>query len=225
MTAIAVNLIPKAYRERRALASRARRWAAGSIALACVIGAAWALTASTLGGNRVRLASQLASARADADEKSRLLSEAQSAHAAAVRRLESARAVAGHPDWSVLLALLARARSEGLVLERVDVRPIASAETKPTTTDANAPQPVVRGVPAYQLDIRGVAESQSVVAQYLLSLENIGLFDTVRLRETRPRTIGARGVVEFGLDCAIAQSKPGAAVKSAGITTDGEGTP
>jgi len=227
MTLAAVNLIPRAYRERRVVLSRARRWMFGTVALASTVGVAWAVMSSRVVENRQWLAGQLVAARADAEEKSRLVAEAQLSHSAALRRLASARAVAGHPDWSVLLALLARARGEGLVLERVEVRPVVKTEPK-NESESNAngadTRAALHSEPLYQLDIRGVAESQSLVAQYLLSLERIGLFDSVRLQETKPRTIGARGVVEFGLDCAIAagaKANSKGSSRSASVNSDG----
>lgn len=229
MTVVAVNLIPREYRERRVVLMRVRRWLVGSVVLSSVVGVAWAVMASRVVENRQWLAGQLVSARADAEEKARLVSEAQSSHSAALRRLASARAVAGHPDWSVLLALLARARGEGLVLERVEVRPVVKAEPKNEPDDngqGTGTSVASRSEPTYQLDIRGVAESQSLVAQYLLSLERIGLFESVRLRETKPRTIGARGVVEFGVDCAIAAGvKSAAQGSSRSSSVNSEGGP
>ncbi len=199
MTGVCVNLIPQRLIERRVRAHRIRRWVVACAVLFASVVAAWGVTATRSVENREELAAQLASARSVADERARLVAEAKSAHSAAARRLESARAVAGHPDWSVLLALLARARAEGLVLERVEVRPLAGSDAQ-ARGDAEVPR---RSDPSYQIGVRGVGESQSVVAQYLLALERVGLFESVRLRETRPRTIGARAVVEFGLDCAV----------------------
>lgn len=208
MISVAVNLIPRAHLEQRRASTRVARWGVCCGVLACAVATAWIVTSSRVVDNREELAAQLASAKRTAEEKERLVADTRAAHSAAIRRLESARAVAGHPDWSVLLALLARARGDGLVLDRVEVRPIARIDPQAQTGLGRTGVATAERVEAgYQLDLRGVGESQSTVTQYLLSLERTGIFESVRLRETRPRTIGARGVVEFGLDGAIVAGK------------------
>jgi Tfp pilus assembly protein PilN len=116
------------------------------------------------------------------------------------RALEASRAVGQHPDWSVLLLLLADAGSGEVVLSRCDL------QVRPAPQGSDA-----LGAEGYVLSLAGMAPSQDVVFQYALSLETLGVFETVQLIGTRAGEIPALGgagpgLVSFEMSCVLSDA-------------------
>lgn len=181
---LSINLLPMPY----VLAERTRRRLAGwakwtgvvmTLMVAVSAGGAYALRprATPVGERIEALQVQV-----------REQGEALGAIGAQIRKtqveVQAAQAVGVHPDYSVLLDVLARARQGQVALEAVEVK---------TVTLTEAPRPgVPKGAkPAtrteIQLELSGVAASPGEVPGYLLRLEESRLFATVTLVETSAR--------------------------------------
>ncbi len=198
-----VNLIPAGRREARARRRHLRRL--GAVVAVCA--------AAVLGG-------YVACYALDDGEGSRLLGEARGeverlgmAHeemrslrrqiSDARRKLAAARMRAKHPDWSLLLAMLAGHVSDELILERCCLRPV-----KPGSQDAGrtpAPGGTAPGgqVERYVLELTGLARSQTAVSQFVLRLEKSGVFREVRLVKTHRREFRNAKVVGFRVECSL----------------------
>lgn len=202
-----VNLIPAGRREARARRRHLRRL--GAVVAVCAV--------AVLGG-------YVACYALDDGEGSRLLGEARGeverlgvAHeemrslrrqiSDARRKLAAARMRVRHPDWSLLLAMLAGHVSDELILERCCLRPV-----EPGSQDAGrtpAPGAVPGGtapagqVERYVLELTGLARSQTAVSQFVLRLEKSGVFREVRLVKTHRREFRNAKVVGFHVECSL----------------------
>lgn len=214
---IAINLIPHQRRRVWALRSRAVWWCAGVaaysaafVALCLVLrpdGSELARVQSDLDDARVRhaaLTKELGTERARIDQMS--------------RRLQTARAVGEHPDWSVLLGLLAQLRGEMVVLESIRIEPLTADAS---TQRAAAPSPA-GGRPtadrrqtsgavgeAYRLTIAGVAPTPSAVSALALSMEATGLFEAVNQGAVQSRSVRGQSVRTFTIAATLTSGAVG----------------
>lgn len=194
-----VNLIPAP----RLLALRRRRrihaWIATVAVSIGVVGAGsvWSLLSIVDHGAKERLeiadlSARITQLQEQHDEKHRELVNANA-------RLRATLVVTLEPDWSWLMAILAEALNEQTVLESFRLVPVA-VEDGPA--DAR---------PEYVVMLTGLAETQAEVSSYVLSLEDLGLFELVTLKESARRAIDTREVVFFTLQCefnAIERGEP-----------------
>jgi len=134
---------------------------------------------------------------------------------AANRKIDAAKAVGHHADWSVLLKLLAAQGgppNSVVALERVELKPSPApaadnaAKAKPAT-----PTPAQDEVPdpwGYTLTIDGLAESQVEAVLYAKRLEGLQLFESVAIVGTHPRDSTAPDsnglhLVVFQISCTL----------------------
>jgi Tfp pilus assembly protein PilN len=128
----------------------------------------------------------------------------------ASRQIAAAHSLAQNPDWSLLLAMVARELSDDVVLDRCSLAPVdTGADEKPS---AAAPAGAARaealgaGEVLYQrylLDLSGFAQTQMGVSQFVLRLENSRLFESVRLIKTQKRQFMDSQAVSFRIECAL----------------------
>jgi hypothetical protein len=177
-----VNLIPTPRRERVRRAAHLRRWGfvAGALTAVVLVGvfvahvARWSDHRDVL-ERRDRLATLVQSAEQD-------LAGLQGELAGAMARQRASEAVGRRADWSVLLALLAETKGEDIALRRCRLAP--GQET------------VQRG----GLQIEGYGLTQQAVSQFVIRLEQVGLFRTVKLTETRREPLGTGHAVAFRVE-------------------------
>lgn len=204
-----VNLLPSA----RVAAIRRRgcikAWSVGcgvytlGLAVWCVV-----LSAGSGWGS---LKAELETAHAAVQERSREVAASRAELESARRAWEAAQAVGVHPDWSVLLGLLANTRGDEVVLSNCELQPASAAEKVPAAGPARVGGPVA--APGYTLEVHGVALSQRAVSSYVLVLESLDVFETVTLLEAkRAAAAGAlrpgMDVVSFKLRCSLVDGRP-----------------
>ena len=121
----------------------------------------------------------------------------------ASRQISAARALAQNPDWSLLLAMVARELSDDVVLERCSLAPVETdADDKPSAAGAAARAEEVL-YQRYMLDLSGFAQTQMSVSQFVLRLEKSRLFESVRLIKTQKRNFMDGQAVSFRIECAL----------------------
>jgi len=199
MNTLNVNLVPRKRRAARRVRTCLRAWAAFGVAyIVFVIGACALMVAAMtppedpIHSDPAGLAAQIASAK----EK---LAESRTKLAAISRQLAGAREVQGHPDWSVLLSLIAARRGDDLALSSVELRPAGAA----TNGTREAPAGLVARPTSYSLVLTGLGKDHNAVAQFALRLELEGLFSQVVLKDTVARQLATRSVVSFGIECTL----------------------
>jgi Tfp pilus assembly protein PilN len=196
------NLVPMTRRQARRVRRSIRAWSLAGGGYAGVLALALAIGAALVDSDAAPLERRLTEARAAADaaraERDRLSAQAEAAR----RRLEAARAVSRQPDWSILLAMLPACLGEDAALRRVTLKRDAAPPAPGGGKDAPPPAPAARG---YTLQLAGAARSQSAPNSIVLALEQTGIFDRVKLVETRREASGASDLVAFDIECVLAR--------------------
>ena len=191
-----VNLIPAPRRHAKQRLARIR-WVAAACAVYCVLllgGYGFAYVAWGADVDAVQGDLQTVNGAIKKDE--RALTSVRAELKTVESTLAANRAVGSQPDWSVLLALLAKRTGENVVLNSCELDRAASEDEKPDHT-------VPAAQASYRLAISGIAKSQMNVSQFVLRLEKTQLFDQVTLLDTTRQSVADRQVVAFNLDCLL----------------------
>ena len=197
---LTANLLPMARRRVSAREDRIVAWTIGIGLLACALGVATAtIRVSTRSSTAAATARELAGVDAELVQLATLVDESKSRAHKAESHLAAARAIADHPDWSLLLNLLGTLRGDHIDLARV-----ALGYRKPdANANANANiRPDARQARGYWIRITGQALDQAAVANFAVRLEGAGLFDKVTLTESR-KGVAENALVEFQIDASI----------------------
>ena len=183
------GLIPKSRLVARRRRRLVQRWALGLAAVAgllVLLHVALAL-APTVRSDREPQLAELRQQAQGLQQRLRLLDDEI---LQAQVRLAANRAVSEHPDWSVLLAVLSQQLQDQVVLRQVELI---------------APERSPQGI--FVLHVQGHAESQAAVSQFVLRLEGLGLFETVKLVESRRAPILNQAATGFRLECPLMAPK------------------
>jgi hypothetical protein len=187
-------------------------------------------------GSSGSAAQRLATVTADIDrlhnERNKVRSEVVTIH----RKLDAARAVGHHADWSVLLQLLAELGGPphtDVVLERIELRPRPAQANDPAAGKPKSPAAAARDneVPdpwGYSLSLDGLAGSQIDVVRFAAGLEGLQLFESVSIVGTHPRDSTAPDapglhLVSFQIACTLTDA--GAAAHAAPPLATGHAAP
>ena len=205
------NFIPSYRIVARQRRNRVRWWiTAIAISLVLELGGIvcgygiWRSGRMVLAGELTKMTTTLASA----DRAIRML---QSELAAQQATLKASQDVQSQPDWSVLLALLARSLGDGAVLRRCELKPVQPAAV---TAQASAASPVpavpVGDATAFALKISGCGRTVADVLKFAEGLERAGLFDQIRLVKTDTQPLLAGTAVGFEMECSLTGTRENA---------------
>jgi hypothetical protein len=202
-----INLIPAARRDAKRRRKQRNACAIACCAfgalLGCAVGAARLMFA---GDGGQPLGARLAATEAEIDRYQQQSTAARAELAAAKATIEANRTVAEQPDWSILLALLAKTTGDDVVLRSVLVAP-----PPPGTPAAAAPTPNKSGAtpatPEVALELTGVGQTQLAVSQHVLRLEQTGLFSKVTLLDTNREAYVNSNVIGFRLQCQFGEPR------------------
>jgi Tfp pilus assembly protein PilN len=201
---LTANLLPMSRRRASAREDRIVAWTIGIGLLACALGVATAaIRISTRSSTAAATARELAGVDAELAQLATLVDESKSRAQKAESHLAAARAIADHPDWSLLLNLLGTLRGDHIDLARIALgygKPDANTNAN-TNANANA-KPDARPARGYWIRITGQALDQAAVARFAVRLEGAGLFDKVTLTESR-KGAAENALVEFQIDASI----------------------
>ena len=185
------NFIPSHRREAARRRRRLKAWigavavyAAALVAVYVVAVCAWGVDAGTLDERRQAVATRVEEIRGDIERTQADLADAR-------RTLRANEAIGGHPDWSLLLMLLARHMNDGVVLRQCRLAP-------PEADDAPAADATAGG---WRLQLAGYGREVTAVSQFALALEQTGLFDEVRLLKTVRQPFLAGQATHFQIRC------------------------
>jgi hypothetical protein len=217
-----VNLIPAPRliaRQRRAHLRRCAAgcavWAVVSVAAAGVARAMWTAPGDAEADER------LAAVAEDVERTERAIAATGAQLAAAQSTLRANQAIASQPDWSVLLAVLAREIKDDVVLKSCHVHPAGStagrrsearrapaAQAAPGAAGAagaNAPE-----TPPFVLEANGTARTLAAAHRFVSDLERTGLFARVTLLDTTREVYLTEGAIAFRLECSLDDPAAGA---------------
>jgi hypothetical protein len=188
----AIDLTPMSIAKSLNGRRRARAWSLGlsSYALALAVGlGAVMLSAPTSEGVRAKVAR----VQTDVDGARRELAQVSGEMTRLQRELDAARAVGEHPDWSIVLGLIAGVQQgREAVLEHVRLAPVlpttpnkpALRRRKADTKVQDPPVPI-----GYEVLLSGLARTELDASKFALGLETVGAFDRVTLVSTRARPV------------------------------------
>lgn len=199
-----VNLVPASRRKAMHLRARLRRWVLIVPCYAALVVAGSLAYVTVMANDREDLGATLDKTGRHVEELTRTLTSLRPQLVEVRTRLAVARIVGQQPDWSELMSLIGRAMDDEMVLSG------ASVEANANGDDANngARQGQVNGSTRLSgtglvLTLRGFAPSQPSVAQFILRLERLGLFDRVTLLHSARQQIEAGEVTAFRAECVI----------------------
>jgi hypothetical protein len=166
-------------------------------------------------GDSAAIADELARAKAVLARETSARAGLDARIAGAEAKVALAKFIGRHPDWSVLLDLLARERGPDIVLSRLALQPADRPfEGEPGARGASAPAaPVTGAAPGYVVRLAGQARTPAAATKFTLRLEKLGIFDSVRLVDTRPANVPGRDYVAFQIQCSIGTAPSGGAAK------------
>ena len=247
---IQANLIPIARRLARQRQHRIRRWVSICTVYCILVVAAYGTLEAMWGhGDQLieedvsKLTEELAQTDKELKTVAPKLQEARLTLAASM-------AVGSQPDWSILLALLAREMREQdeatatlrralidthelsltdssapkqtnqaeqgnenklIVLSHCELLPVSDAASVVPAAGAANGSPATSLAPAvthsrYTLALSGMGRSQAAISQYVLRLENTGLFDRVTLIESKLAPFGGGEAVSFRIGCTLGEA-------------------
>ncbi|MBY0112668.1 MAG: PilN domain-containing protein [Phycisphaerales bacterium] len=189
-------------RKSSAREDRALTWSIVIAALAGVLACAtFGVRISSRGSTAVS-AREFAVADAEVTQLRTQVSEARTKARKAEALLAAARAIADHPDWSLLLNLLGNLRGDQVDLARVA---IGYRKSEPNAA-AKAGNKVPRG---YWVRLSGQAVDQAAVAKFAVRLEDAGLFDKVSLTESKKASGADSILIDFQIDATIDEHPSG----------------
>jgi hypothetical protein len=200
-----VNLIPGPRRDAKRRRRHRNTCVAACGAYAAVLACAVGVARIVWGGAAVveELGTRIETAEKDIHRLERQTADARVELATARATVEANRTVAGQPDWSVLLGLLAKTTGDDVVLRAVSIAPppnvAGPAPVAAGTAGANATQP--KAMPDVVLDVGGIGRSQLAVSQHVLRLEQTGLFSKVTLLDTGREAYLNGNAIAFRLQC------------------------
>ncbi len=194
-----VNLIP-AYRSgARKRRRRLRRWASACIGYAALLAAAYAFCNAVWGSDGRALAGEFDRADEKIAQANRRIGGLRQELLEHQRLLAANRLLSDQPDWSLLLAILGRTLREEVVLKSCELRPAWIAPGAGGAT----PVPAGSKGTGFLLGLRGFGRSQTLVAQFVLRLEQSELFKEVKLIKISRESFGPVEAVAFQLDCLL----------------------
>jgi hypothetical protein len=210
-----INLLPGELRDRWAVRKRRARWAVGLGAYALAAAGAAGAMALSGGQERWRMDSDEGRAAARVSAAEEALAGVHKQLNEHRRRLIASETVGVHPDWSLLLQALAKARGDEVVLETIELRaeegPAPTAPAKGARkgeegkgrAGAGAARPLE--LEQYRLKLRGFALSQPEVMGFVRRLEEMGPLRDVRLGQTSAAQHRGLPAFAFSVECRLTE--------------------
>lgn len=203
----AVNLIPAARLAATAREQRALAWAfVGVIYLAGLTVLCLAVTASS--GEMRHTTDAVRRAELRLEKLDQEVTRAKSTLKATQARLDSARSVGRHPDWSRVLAAFASLKGERVVLTSCEMSSIGVApDTDPKADNSRTPAAATKGRgPAprsFSLRLAGMADEAKDASAFVAALEATEVFDEVLLQEAKAVRFNDRDVIAFRVGASL----------------------
>jgi len=198
------DLLPEEYRRIRHQRRRIKRWGAVLGATATVMLAGSIGLRAGAGGDDEQMRAALAKIRAESAQRQARIEDWSGELSQVRKALDLARSVGDHPDWSVLLALVADSLGQNTVLESINLDPMGGE----AVASVSGPEPI-QTPGGYILGLSGYGKSQVDVTRLAIRLERSGLFDRVNLVQTRSAAVGQVEAVFFRFECSLGASAGG----------------
>lgn len=195
------NLIPAYRLAARQRHCRIRVWMSAGIAYLLVVLGVYAACYGLWGRGLSTVTGEQETTTARMQEVSRRIRAAHGELEALNQKLEAIQAVESQPDWSMLLAVLPESTRGDIVLTQCELAPDRPAATAAVPS---APNNVPRdAAAAYSLRIAGFGQTIAAVLRLARELEQMGLFDHVRLVRTNGEPFLSGTATRFQIECTL----------------------
>jgi len=203
------NLIPAWRLQKRSRLNRVRTWATALGVYGVLLGATYVACLAFGADDGQAVLEQMRHSTERFRKAGKEIHTLRASLTEASRQIAAAHSLAQNPDWSLLLAMVARELSDDVVLDRCSLAPVETgADEKPSAGPAGAARAEALGAgevlyQRYLLDLSGFAQTQMGVSQFVLRLENSRLFESIRLIKTQKRQFMDSQAVSFRIECAL----------------------
>jgi hypothetical protein len=195
-----VNFIPSYRRAAEQRRRRLTQWIILGVAYGVFLATAIASGYAVWGGGGAALADELENIKTQMKVTTSEMTAMRGDLDAKGKTLRAEQIVVSQPDWSLLLALLARSLSDGAVLTQCDLKPEVPAGAAATA----AAQPVPA---SFSLRLSGYGKGLPAVLQFAQELERAGLFDQIRLVKTDPEPFMSGTAIRFQMECTMGPAR------------------
>jgi len=202
-----VNLIPAERLAKKHRKARLRVWAV--ICGTCLISlAVLVLSAHAFWSNADdSVMEELKSTAERIEGYNSTILELQKKLAKATAELEASKAISSQPDWSKLLILVGDELREEVVLNNCQLTTLNKSHKDVTNNLqellSSSPAGVLLAERRYRLELSGFGRTQTSVSQFVLRLERMQIFDSVRLVNSCRQTFLNNEAVAFSIECGI----------------------
>ncbi len=133
--------------------------------------------------------------------------ELQEKLAKATAELEASKAISSQPDWSKLLILVGVELGEDIVLKNCQLATLNKSHKDVTNnlqkSLSSSPSGGLLAERRYRLELSGFGRTQTSVSQFVLRLERMQIFDSVRLVNSFRQAFLNNEAVAFSIECGI----------------------
>jgi Tfp pilus assembly protein PilN len=186
------NLIPTARRASRVRRRLLRRWIIVSVGYALLLVIS-ALAVNWIGAAEAVDPAVAAQVRNEISRSTAKLASFHSQAAGLDRELALARKIADQPDWSILLAAIAKQCGDEITLAGCDLSERREVSGKDPS--------------AVNLDVHGVGRSNDAVANFVLRLEGVPILERVKLLQTTRKQVFGLDAFSFDVTCSVVARK------------------
>lgn len=210
--ACSVNLVPAAFRHRRARLRRGRRWSHVAGAFAALVALGW--TGTLLAGSAVRgLSSELNALRTQQGELEQQRGLKNQQEERAINRLAVVAATRRPQPWPGRLARIAAAIPEPVALSALEIATVQRVAPRPVSVSPGQPSPALVAAPALPLEgrlltLRGHALDHASLMQFIRALEALGDWAPVELVRANVEPFGTGTAIAFEVLCHEAEVSP-----------------
>lgn len=202
-----VNLIPPERLVQKHRKARLSRWAAICGAYLAILSFALSVAYFLCGGIPTSVADSLRSTTDKIKEYNQSMIDLRKDLATGRVRLQTVRAIQCQPDWSTLLRAISEAMDQDMVLDKCRLVTLDpnNRDLLDRSSDKAAPQyaGAILGDRRYDLKISGFSLTQSSVSLFVLRLEQLGIFESVRLAKSRKQAFLGGLATAFSIECRI----------------------
>lgn len=203
---IARGLLPVYHADRLAEASLIARWACALGIFIAGSGALGVVLVAGMPAQDRRVVDGITENRRIIVESDAQAAFARAKAAAASKDIEAQKAVGEHPDWGLLIERLAGAAGSSVAIEEVVIT-YTPVETPKAPSGSVKPAPDSIPRRRWAVAASGIAPKQSTVAKVVAAIEAWGLFDRVKLVESKARTFGQVQAVGFKIEGVIEEGR------------------
>jgi len=190
------NLIPTSRLHARDRRQQIKQWVAIGIVYTLLLAGASFVACCTWVATPVD-AAEIARVRNEISHQTTTQSLLRSQSRELQRDLQSMQEVARQPDWSILVAAVAKRCGKEIFLSDCEMsgNPIGDADS------AGSSGPAASG--NLILHLRGFGQSQEGISSFVLRLQEFPIFDRVKLLQTTRQQFAGSDAYAFQVDCAI----------------------